>query len=160
MADHEEAVRQGKFVVVVDDDLQDLIPDYLEGRRKDIAAIRSALERDDLESIRSIGHKMKGSGGGYGFDRLLSPHPQCPYCAGEGREEIHAEDTRFLSPKAKLLYAGVKQTRDGFEIKMRDQDKAMENVARHLGMFVDKHEITGNMAFSINPAPLPGDDDT
>lgn len=98
--------------------------------------------------------------GGYGFDRLLSPHPQCPYCAGEGREEIHAEDTRFLSPKAKLLYAGVKQTRDGFEIKMRDQDKAMENVARHLGMFTDKHEITGNMTFSINPAPLPGDDDT
>jgi phage terminase small subunit len=57
--------------------------------------------------------------------------------------EVHAADTRTLSPKAKLLYAGVKQTRDGFEIKMRDQDKAMENVAKHLGMFVEKHEHTG-----------------
>lgn len=81
--------------------------------------------------------------GGYGYDRLLRPHPKCPYCWGEGHMEVHAEDTRFLSPKAKLLYAGVKQTRDGFEIKMRDQDKAMENVARHLGMFVDRKEITG-----------------
>ncbi|MRR17997.1 MAG: Hpt domain-containing protein [Deltaproteobacteria bacterium] len=70
MLDHEDAVRQGEFVVVVDDDLQDLIPGYLEGRRKDIAAILAALERDDLESIRTIGHKMKGSGGGYGFDRI------------------------------------------------------------------------------------------
>lgn len=70
MADHEDVVRQGEFVVVVDDDLQDLIPGYLDGRRKDIASILAALERDDLESIRTIGHKMKGSGGGYGFDRI------------------------------------------------------------------------------------------
>jgi phage terminase small subunit len=81
--------------------------------------------------------------GGYGYDRLLRPHPKCPYCWGEGHMEVHAADTRTLSPKAKLLYAGVKQTRDGFEIKMRDQDKAMENVAKHLGMFVDRTEITG-----------------
>jgi phage terminase small subunit len=81
--------------------------------------------------------------GGYGYHKLREPNPQCPYCWGEGHMEVHAADTRTLSPKAKLLYAGVKQTRDGFEIKMRDQDKAMENVAKHLGMFVEKHEHTG-----------------
>jgi phage terminase small subunit len=79
--------------------------------------------------------------GGYGFDRLLRPHPQCPYCRGEGIPEIHIEDTRYLSPKAKLLYAGVKQTQAGIEVKMRDQDKAMENVARHLGMFKDSLDV-------------------
>ena len=86
---------------------------------------------------------IPSNAGGYGFNALEKPNKQCPYCWGEGHMEIHAEDTRFLSPKAKRLYAGVKQTRDGFEIKMRDQDKAMENVARHLGMFVEKHELTG-----------------
>lgn len=94
--------------------------------------------------------------GGYGFDRLLRPHPKCPYCRGEGYAETHIEDTRDLSHKAKLLYAGVKQTAAGIEIKMKDQDKALENVARHLGMFVDKAEIktdqTLNVVFNI-PRP-------
>ncbi|MCK9327404.1 MAG: terminase small subunit [Bacteroidales bacterium] len=87
--------------------------------------------------------KIPSDAGGYGFNPLFGPHAQCPYCWGEGHMEVHAEDTRFLSPKAKRLYAGVKQTRDGFEVKMRDQDKAMENVARHLGMFVERKEVTG-----------------
>ncbi|MTI56143.1 terminase small subunit [Geosporobacter ferrireducens] len=87
--------------------------------------------------------------GGYDFDRLLRPHPRCPYCRGEGHAETHIEDTRHLSPEAKLLYAGVKQTATGVEIKFRDQDKALENVARHLGMFKDKVELTGEMGVKI-----------
>jgi len=85
--------------------------------------------------------RIPSDSGGYGFNALAKPNNQCPYCWGEGHMEIHAEDTRLLSPKAKLLYAGVKQTRDGFKIKFRDQDKAMENVARHLGMFVEKSQV-------------------
>ncbi|MEI6314584.1 MAG: Hpt domain-containing protein, partial [Syntrophus sp. (in: bacteria)] len=61
-----------KIVVFVDEDLQDLIPGYLAGRHKDIAAIRAALTSGDYEAIRSIGHKMKGSGGGYGFDEITN----------------------------------------------------------------------------------------
>jgi len=88
--------------------------------------------------------------GGYGYDRLLRPHSKCPYCCGEGREELHVEDTRDLSPKAKLLYAGIKQTATGIEIKMQDQGKALENVARHLGMFNDTLHLTGKLDVS-NP---------
>ena len=36
------------------------------------------------------------------------------------------------------LYAGVKQTKEGFEIKMHDQLAALDKVAKHLGMFSDK----------------------
>ncbi|TZG25594.1 terminase small subunit [Sphingomonas montanisoli] len=78
--------------------------------------------------------------GGYGYDRRADPHADCPKCFGEGQAHIHGLDTRKLKGGARLLYAGVKQTRDGFEIKMQDQGKALENVARHLGMFVDKVE--------------------
>ena len=81
--------------------------------------------------------------GGYGFDRLAKPNPDCPYCRGEGSPELHIEDTRDLGPKAKLLYAGIKQTQVGIEVKFQDQAKALENVAKHLGMFVDRTEVTG-----------------
>lgn len=93
--------------------------------------------------------------GGYGFNRLLRPNPDCPYCAGEGQPELHAKDTRDLEPKARLLFAGIKQTQAGIEIKFRDQDKALENVAKHLGMFTEKHELNANLTFNIVPAPKP-----
>ena len=54
--------------------------------------------------------------------------------------------TRTLSPQARVLYAGVKQTKDGLEIKMHDQQKALENVARHLGMFQDKLAVEGRLS--------------
>ena len=63
------------------------------------------------------------------------PHPYCPQCAGEGKAEVFIADTRHLSDEARLLYAGTKLTAQGLEIKMHDQAKALENVARHLGMF-------------------------
>ena len=70
LADHEQQFLAGKIIAVVDDELRDLVPGYLEHRRKDVTEIRSALERGDFEMIRSLGHKMKGSGGGYGFDGI------------------------------------------------------------------------------------------
>ena len=59
-----------KVIVTVDSDLEDLIPGYFENRQKDIRSIRKALENDDYETIRILGHSMKGSGGGYGFDAI------------------------------------------------------------------------------------------
>lgn len=87
--------------------------------------------------------------GGYGFDRLLNPNLECPYCSGEGYAEVHIEDTRSLGPKARLLYGGIKQTQAGVEVKFKDQDKALENVARHLGMFVDKVEHSGTVTVKL-----------
>jgi len=83
--------------------------------------------------------------GGIGYDKLLRPHPKCPKCQGEGRPDLHMADTRDLGGPAKMLYAGIKQTQAGIEIKMQDQGKALENVARHLGMFKDKVELSGGV---------------
>lgn len=81
--------------------------------------------------------------GGYGFDPTLRPHPKCPKCHGEGHGAIFAHDTRDVSPAALALYAGVKQTKEGFEVKLNDQVAALRDVARHLGMFKEKVELTG-----------------
>jgi histidine phosphotransfer protein HptB len=57
-------------VVRVDADLRDLIPTFLANRQKDLGALTKALERRDFESIRNIGHNLRGVGGGYGFDAI------------------------------------------------------------------------------------------
>lgn len=58
------------YNVVIDSELEDLIPGYLENRKKDIEKIEASLGQSDFETIRVTGHSMKGSGGGYGFDRI------------------------------------------------------------------------------------------
>ena len=56
----------------IDRDLQDLIPDYLANRGKDLLVYQQALENGDFDSIGVMGHSMKGSGGGYGLNDLSS----------------------------------------------------------------------------------------
>lgn len=87
--------------------------------------------------------------GGYGFDHTREPHPDCPECRGDGYGEVHAVDTRKLKGSAKILYAGAKQTANGVEIKLRDQDKALEMVAKHLGMFKDEVNLGGNVVIEV-----------
>ncbi len=60
----------GRFVAHVDSDLKELIPGFLDNRRQDARAIIGGVEQKDFEIIRVLGHDMKGSGGGYGFDAI------------------------------------------------------------------------------------------
>jgi CheY-like chemotaxis protein/HPt (histidine-containing phosphotransfer) domain-containing protein len=59
-----------RIVVRVDARLRPVIPQYLENRRADVETIHIALDRSDFETIRELGHKMSGTGGGYGFPRI------------------------------------------------------------------------------------------
>jgi len=60
----------GTILVRVDADLEELMPRFMENRREDIAAIESALAAGDFETIDTVAHGLKGSGGGYGFDEI------------------------------------------------------------------------------------------
>jgi HPt (histidine-containing phosphotransfer) domain-containing protein len=59
-----------KIMVHIDPELKDLIPEYLENRYKDIESITAALEQKDYGTVQTLGHSMKGSGGGYGFEGI------------------------------------------------------------------------------------------
>lgn len=59
-----------KFIVHVDADLEDLVPEFLENRQQDIGTMTEALTRQDFDVIRRLGHSMKGAGGGYGFEGI------------------------------------------------------------------------------------------
>jgi phage terminase small subunit len=93
--------------------------------------------------------------GGDGYDARKSPNPECQVCFGDGVGVAYPKDTRTLSPAALRLYAGVKTTKDGLEVKMHDQAAALANVAKHLGMFVEKHEHTGKDGGPIETREAP-----
>ena len=61
-----------KIVVNIDIDLEDLIPGFIENRQKDILKLEQAFAEQDLETLRSIGHNLKGVGGGYGFHEMTT----------------------------------------------------------------------------------------
>ncbi|CAN5604976.1 hypothetical protein BH11MYX1_BH11MYX1_08050 [soil metagenome] len=57
-------------IVCVDPYLALHIPRFLENRRTEVERLREAARADDLGAVRAIGHKLKGSGGTFGFDDL------------------------------------------------------------------------------------------
>lgn len=96
--------------------------------RREVATLpedaRGAAEEDAPDAV-----------GGFGFDPAREPHPNCPRCRGEGVEIIWRADISRLTGPAARLFAGVKETRYGVQILMRDQDRALELLGKHLGMF-------------------------
>ena len=76
--------------------------------------------------------------GGFGFDRTKEPNPKCPECRGQGHGFTYIEDTTRVSDQAKLLYAGVKETQHGIEVKFHDQIAALIKAGQHIGMFKDQ----------------------
>lgn len=119
---------------------------------------RASHEAAELERQRKDPQRFQprvfDEAGGVGYDPRREPHEGCPECFGEGVERVHLADTRHLSGPARRLYAGVKQTKDGVQVLMRDQDKAIELIGRHLAMFKDKveHDVTENVAAMIAAA--------
>ena len=50
--------------------IADRAPAFLEHCRENLIAMRSAVDRDDFEAVLVIGHNMRGSGGGFGFQPI------------------------------------------------------------------------------------------
>ena len=57
-------------MVEISRDLEDIVPIFLNNREKDLQTLRDALTRQDFGTLQTLGHRMKGDGGGYGFDRI------------------------------------------------------------------------------------------
>ncbi|MGA1823379.1 MAG: ATP-binding protein [bacterium] len=62
--------QNNKIIIHADPDFEDLIPEYLADIRNDVDVLCASLAKGDFETIRKLAHRMKGSGGGFGFDAL------------------------------------------------------------------------------------------
>jgi len=56
--------------IYVDEFLVDLIPGFIKNKLDDLTILQSALENQDFESIKKIGHNWKGVCSSYGFNYL------------------------------------------------------------------------------------------
>lgn len=87
--------------VTVDRDLEALIPEYLKNRREELEVLRKALAACDFKELRQRGHRMKGVGAPYGFDRVTLLGKQIEDGAKEGnRAQIEnrvAEYAEYLA---------------------------------------------------------------
>lgn len=56
--------------IVIDKELEDLIPDYIANRKSEIEIFEDAFDKKDFPKIQALGHKLRGTAGSYGFDYL------------------------------------------------------------------------------------------
>ena len=87
-----------RIVVIIDPDLADLVPGFLNNRRRDVDKLTALLASGQFADIRMIGHSMKGAGGGYGFDQITD--------IGDALERA------ALAADSKIIQAGIEQLAD------------------------------------------------
>jgi HPt (histidine-containing phosphotransfer) domain-containing protein len=66
----EESSRMDTILVRANPKFADRIPAYLQNCRQNGIAMLDALDRVDFETVKFLGHQMRGSGGAYGFQAI------------------------------------------------------------------------------------------
>jgi hypothetical protein len=59
-----------QYVVLIPAEIEEVVPYFLDLRKKNVDEILNALSCGNFEHIRCLGHNIKGSGGSYGFDEI------------------------------------------------------------------------------------------
>lgn len=85
-----------EVVVYIDADLEDLTPGFLENRENDTVVIDRLVQGGDFAEIQRLGHSMKGSGGGYGFDEITDIGMMIEEAANRNdKEEVLRQNQRL-----------------------------------------------------------------
>ena len=91
------------YKVTVARDLEDLIPVFMDNRKKELDTLKVALASADFEQLRQLGHRMKGVGNSYGFDRVstLGKHIEDGARSGD-RASLEARIAEYADYLAKV----------------------------------------------------------
>ena len=92
------------ITVHIDQGLEELVPGFLENRRGDVQILETALEQNNLAQIRIIGHRLKGDGGGYGFDAISMMGAALEKAAaGDDRDAIRRHTAELIDFLARVM---------------------------------------------------------
>jgi phage terminase small subunit len=94
--------------------------------------------------------------GGYEFKFNRPPHPECPHCLGEGKPDVFITDTTKMTPEQRRLIERVKVTKDGIEIRFRNQQDALAKAGQMLGGFKNVVVLQNPDGSPINGGPAVG----
>lgn len=80
------------ITVEIDSDVQSIVPEFLSNRKKDCLLIETYLKKGAFSEIRTLGHRMKGAGGSYGFDDIseIGENIEFAALAGDHQSIEHA----------------------------------------------------------------------
>ena len=93
MARHE----QPALVIRADTAFRPLLTAFLDDTRADAQALTAALDRADAQTVQTIGHSLKGAGGGYGLDHITTLGAAIEQAALDGELDSAREAVRRLS---------------------------------------------------------------
>ncbi len=68
----EQLGRREQRSETVSPEIQKMVPAYLDAWRRELPGLHDALARSDFETVRRLGHNLKGSGTGFGFPGLTA----------------------------------------------------------------------------------------
>ena len=91
--------------------------------------------------------------GGYGFRFNRVPHPECPHCLGEGKPDVFIADTTKLSAEDRRLIERIKVTKEGVEIRFRNQQDALTKAGQMLGGFKSTVVLQNPDGSAVSVAP-------
>lgn len=91
---------------------------------------RDIEEFDKAAEKASTDGKEEPEYGGLGFVETGFPNEDCPRCNGEGETQLFVADTTQLEGDARWLYAGIKQTQNGLEVRMANQEAARRDLLK------------------------------
>lgn len=123
----------------IDYGYQRTVPEMSAAKRqhlRDLAACRTPQQREAVGDFDEQG--------GIGWDARKPPVADCTSCWGDGIGDAHFKATGDLSPAARALYAGVKQTKDGYQMLLLDKGAAFDKLFRHFGLYEKDNKQTAN----------------
>ncbi len=126
------------------------IQEYLNKRMKDRVQRTEITQDKVIEELAAIAF-AKGSD----FAKVVEKSYMKPIYSADGKEiidekevfykDVELEITDNLSEDKKKAITAIKNTKFGISIETADKVKALELLGKHLGMFKDKVEVTGNI---------------
>lgn len=92
------------------------------------------------EKKRDIGVFKEEAGDWY--DKRMPINPECNECFGDGIGEVVLKDTRTISRRARMSYQGVKEGKDGIEIKSMGRGEALGVLAKHHKIYDEPPQVS------------------
>jgi len=100
-----------RFPVTVDAMLEPIMDRYLELRMEELVAMENAIPARDAETVRMLGHRLKGTGTSYGFERLTE--------LGASMEIAGKEENM---PKARELAGEIRAYLENIDVIFEEMD--------------------------------------
>lgn len=90
-----------KIEIQIDSMLKELIPQYLETRKKEIVKLKEFLQTNEIHELERLAHKMAGNSGSYGFHQMGKYAKElellCQQTSQDGADDLIAKIEHYIN---------------------------------------------------------------